>query len=120
VRALAYDLVINGTECASGSIRIHRRDIQEAIFRLLNIGPEEAEERFGFLLRAFEYGAPPHGGIAPGFDRICALLAGETSIRQVIAFPKTQQAQCLMSGAPSSVDPKQLRELSIRLDLPQP
>jgi aspartyl-tRNA synthetase len=120
VRALAYDAVINGVEVASGSIRIHRRDIQEAVFRVLGIDRQEAEERFGFLLRAFEFGAPPHGGIAPGFDRLVALMAGASSIRDVIAFPKTQQAQCLMSGAPAPVAPEQLRELHIRVDVPSP
>ncbi|MCD6350912.1 MAG: aspartate--tRNA ligase [Armatimonadetes bacterium] len=118
VRALAYDLVINGWEIGSGSVRIHRRDIQEKVFSLLGIDHEEAEKRFGFLLKAFEYGAPPHGGIAPGLDRTVALLAGEDNIRQVIAFPKTQSAQCLMSGAPVPVDEAQLREVHIRLDLP--
>ncbi len=118
VRALAYDVVINGVEVGSGSIRIHRRDIQEKVFEVLGITRERAEERFGFLLKAFEYGAPPHGGIAPGFDRLVALLAGEETIRDVIAFPKTQQAQCLLSGAPSPVDEEQLRELHIRVVLP--
>jgi len=118
VRALAYDLVLNGWELASGSIRIHRRDIQEKVLAILGISPEEADRRFGFMLRAFEYGAPPHGGVAPGLDRTVALLAGEENIRQVIAFPKTQTAQCLMSGAPSPVDEQQLRDLHVRLDLP--
>ena len=118
VRALAYDAVLNGTEVASGSIRIHRRDIQEKIFDTLGISHEDAELRFGFMLKAFEYGAPPHGGIAPGFDRLCAIMAGESSIREVIAFPKTQQAQDLMSGAPVGVDENQLRDLHIRLHLP--
>jgi len=118
VRALAYDLVLNGWELASGSIRIHRRDIQEKVLAILGISPEEADRRFGFMLRAFEYGAPPHGGVAPGLDRTVALLAGEENIRHVIAFPKTQTAQCLMSGAPSPVDEQQLRDLHVRLDLP--
>jgi len=118
VRALAYDMVINGWEVASGSIRVHRRDIQEKIFQILGITPEEAERRFGFMLRAFEFGAPPHGGIAPGLDRSVALMAGEESIREVIAFPKTQSAQCLMSGAPSPVDEQQLKEAHIRVELP--
>jgi len=118
VRAQAYDIVINGTELASGSIRIHRRDIQEQVFSVLGITPEEAERRFGFLLGAFEYGTPPHGGIAPGFDRIVMLLCGEPSIREVMAFPKTQSAQDLMSGAPSEVDPRLLRDLYLKLDLP--
>jgi aspartyl-tRNA synthetase len=118
VRALAYDAVLNGSEVASGSIRIHRRDIQEKIFDILGITHDEAEARFGFMLRAFEFGAPPHGGIAPGFDRLVAIMAGESSIREVIAFPKTQQAQDLMSGAPSPVDDGQLRDLHLRLHLP--
>jgi aspartyl-tRNA synthetase len=118
VRALAYDVVINGVEMGSGSIRIHRRDIQQQVFDIMGIDAQQAEEKFGFLLKAFEYGTPPHGGIAPGFDRLVMLLAGEDNIREVIAFPKTQKAQCLMSGAPSAVAPEALRDLHIRLNLP--
>jgi len=118
VRAQAYDVVINGIELGSGSIRIHRRDIQQRVFNALGITPEQAEARFGFLLKAFEYGTPPHGGIAPGFDRLVMMLAGEENIREVIAFPKTQRAQDLMSGAPSPADPQAVRDLHIKLDLP--
>ncbi|MEA3402735.1 MAG: aspartate--tRNA ligase [Armatimonadota bacterium] len=118
VRALSYDAVLNGFEVASGSIRIHRRDIQERVFQVLGITEQAAQQRFGFFLKAFEYGAPPHGGIAPGFDRIVMLMCGEPNIREVIAFPKTQKAQDLMAGAPAPADPDQLRELHIRLDLP--
>jgi aspartyl-tRNA synthetase len=113
VRSQAYDLVCNGWELASGSIRIHRRDVQEHIFRLLSIEPEEARERFGHMLEAFEYGAPPHGGIAPGIDRVAAILAGQTDIRELIAFPKTKAAADPMTGAPSPVDARQLRDLRI-------
>ena len=115
VRARAYDLVLNGNEIAGGSIRIHRREIQEEMFDLLDISPGEAEEKFGFLMDAFRYGAPPHGGIAFGYDRLVALMAGRDYIRDVIAFPKTNNAASLMDGAPSAVDAGQLRELGIRL-----
>ncbi len=115
VRSQQYDLVCNGYEVAGGSIRIHDRAIQEKIFGLIGLDPETARERFGHMLEAFEYGAPPHGGIAPGIDRIVMLMAGEPNIREVIAFPKTQQAADLMAGAPSRVDAHQLAELHIRL-----
>jgi aspartyl-tRNA synthetase len=105
--------VLNGTEIAGGSIRIHRRDIQERVFRALSIGAEEGRSKFGFLLRALEAGAPPHGGIALGFDRACAMLAGVDSIREVIAFPKTTSAACLMTGSPAPVDARQLAELGL-------
>jgi aspartyl-tRNA synthetase len=113
-RAKAYDLVLNGSEIGGGSIRIHDSSLQRRIFSLLNIGEEEAKLRFGFFLEALEYGTPPHGGIALGLDRICALLAGESSIRDVIAFPKTAAAVDPMSGAPSPVDARQLKELGLK------
>lgn len=116
VRAKAYDLILNGVELGGGSIRIHRQDIQKKIFNLLGFTDEEAHERFGFLLEAFEYGVPPHGGIAYGLDRLIMLLAREKSIRDVIAFPKIQNASCPMTEAPSIVDEKQLKDLAIKLD----
>jgi len=116
VRAKAYDIVLNGEEIGGGSIRIHTRTIQKKVFELLNIGEEEAEAKFGFLLEALEYGAPPHGGIALGLDRIIMLLTGAESIRDVIAFPKTQKGTCPMTEAPSPVDKRQLKELHLRIE----
>ncbi len=114
-KAYAYDLVINGVEVGGGSLRIHDRNLQERMFRLLDIGPSQAKEKFGFLLDAFDYGAPPHGGLAFGLDRLVMLLAGCDSIRDVIAFPKTQAGTCLLTGAPDTVSDDQLKELNLRL-----
>ena len=119
-RAKAHDMVLNGWEIGGGSVRIHRQEVQEKVFRALGIGADEAQAKFGFLLEALQYGAPPHGGIAFGLDRIVALMAGVDSIRDVIAFPKTQRAQCLLTKAPSPVDERQLRELHIRLRRQEP
>ena len=119
VRSLAYDLVVNGWELGSGSVRIHRPDIQRQIFTMLGISDEEAQAKFGFLLDAFRYGAPPHAGFAFGIDRLVAILAGEDNIREVIAFPKTQSGADPLTGAPGPIDARQLTELGLRT-LPPP
>ncbi|MCD6298158.1 MAG: aspartate--tRNA ligase, partial [Deltaproteobacteria bacterium] len=114
VRAKAYDLVLNGTEIGGGSVRIHDPAVQERMLGILGISPEQAQVKFGFLLEALKYGAPPHGGMALGFDRLVAIMAGVNSIREVIAFPKTTSATCLLTDAPSRVDEAQLKELGLR------
>jgi len=117
VRAKAYDIILNGTELGGGSIRIHSRELQQKVFETLGFSKEEAEERFGFLLNAFKYGVPPHGGLAYGLDRLVMLMLGLDSIRDTIAFPKDKNASCQMTEAPGTVDDKQLEELSIKLDI---
>ena len=115
LKSVAYDIVLNGTELGGGSIRIHKEDLQKEIFTLMGIGEEESQEKFGFLLDAFKFGAPPHGGFALGLDRLIMLMTNSSSIREVIAFPKTQKAQCLLTHAPSPVEDEQLKELSLRI-----
>ncbi|MBT7337245.1 aspartate--tRNA ligase, partial [Candidatus Peregrinibacteria bacterium] len=114
-RAIGYDLILDGNEVGGGSMRIHERDLQKKIFSILGISEEDAERRFGHMLRAFEYGAPPHGGIAMGLDRVCMLFADEPNIREVMAFPKDQKAKDLMLGAPSPMPEAQLTELGIKI-----
>jgi aspartyl-tRNA synthetase len=112
-RAQTFDLVLNGYELVSGSLRIYQPEVQQQVFELIGLSPEEAHKKFGFLLEAFEYGAPPHGGLAYGVDRLIMLMCGEDSIRDVIGFPKTQQARCLLTNAPAGVDEKQMKELHV-------
>jgi aspartyl-tRNA synthetase len=117
VCANAYDFVLNGSELGGGSIRIHNADMQKRMFEVLGIGPEEAELKFGFIIHAFQYGAPPHGGLAFGFDRVCALMGGSDSIRDYIAFPKNNQGRDVMIDSPSEIDQAQLDELQIALNV---
>ena len=120
VRAQAYDLVLNGWELGSGSVRIHRPDVQQRVFSIIGIDADDARERFGFLLEAFRFGAPPHAGFAVGIDRFVAILAGEENIREVIAFPKTQSGVDPMTNAPTSIDPRHLKDLGLKLLEPKP
>ncbi|MNI46824.1 Aspartate--tRNA ligase [compost metagenome] len=120
IRAQAYDLVLNGYEVGGGSMRIYQREVQEKMFNALGFSKEEAQEKFGFLLDAFEYGTPPHGGFAFGFDRLVMLITGRTNLRETIAFPKTANATDLLTDAPSPADDKQLEQLSIRVALKKP
>jgi aspartyl-tRNA synthetase len=119
VRSIAYDLVLNGSEIGGGSIRNHERPVQEKVFEALGIDRKTYEAKFGFLLDALDFGAPPHGGIAMGVDRLVMLMAGQESIRDVMAFPKTQKATCLLTDAPCPVDPKQLDELGLKIRIPK-
>jgi aspartyl-tRNA synthetase len=119
-RAIAYDLVYNGVEIGGGSLRIYRRDVQEKVFRAIGLSDEEAENKFGYLMEAFQYGAPPHGGLAFGLDRLVMMLAGAKSIRDVIAFPKTAAGQCLLTEAPGQVSDAQYADLHVRSVAPPP